>query len=299
MPLRVKGIVLAAIPILAIIVSASFSYLGNRQRERAETDVTRHFELVTDLEELLTLVVNAETGMRGYLLTRRVEFLQPYGLASQTLPSKMAKLRAVVQREPGLNPRMEKSLRVKRIQTLVNEQMKALATLRLHADSSNNSPHDLYQQLEASKNLMDKLRGELRLMRVEEKRLLAERLEEIVAVRRRDYLAIGVALLLSLIGRFLSVYLFNTGVVHRVQRLKENVHCLGQGLPILFEPSAKADTLTGSNIMNTNTTKTRIGRVLQSPMPRFSMPRCSNDAAGSSCAASNRSRQSNARRFGA
>ena len=57
LPLRVKGIVLAAIPILAIMVSASFSYLGNRQRERAETDVTRHFELVTDLEELLTLVV--------------------------------------------------------------------------------------------------------------------------------------------------------------------------------------------------------------------------------------------------
>lgn len=243
MPLRVKGIVLAAVPILAIVVSASFSYLGNRQRERAETDVTRHFELVTDLEELLTLVVNAETGMRGYLLTRRAEFLQPYRRASQMLPSKMTELRSVVQQEPGLKPRLDKSLRVSRIQTLVNQQMKALAALRLRADASNNSPSELYQQLATSKSLMDKLRGELRLMREEEKGLLAERLAEIAAVRRRDYLAIVVALLLGLIGRLLSVYLFNTGIVHRVQRLKENVHCLGQGLPISFEPSTKPDAL--------------------------------------------------------
>ncbi len=112
-PLRWKGIVLAAIPLLALLVSASFAFLGNSQRERAETDVARHFEPVTSLEELLTLVVNAETGTRGFLLTRRTEFLGPYTLALQHLAPKIQQLRALPQAEPGAGPRLS------RIETLM------------------------------------------------------------------------------------------------------------------------------------------------------------------------------------
>lgn len=239
MPLRRKGIVLALIPLLALLVSASFAFLGNRQRERAETDVARHFELVTNLEELLTLVVNAETGTRGFLLTERVEFLRPYQLASQRLPTKIEQLRALVQSEPGDGPRVEKGLRLSRIEGEVAQEIKALQVLQGRTSSRSN----LYQPLKASRDLMDRLREELRLMRVEEKRLLALRIQEIAWVRRRDYLAIGLTLLIGIAGRFLSVYLFNTGVLHRVRRIRANVGRVGQAAPLPFEPSGKDDAL--------------------------------------------------------
>jgi CHASE3 domain sensor protein len=254
LPLRKKGVVLAVIPVLALLISASFAFLGNRQRERTETDVTRHFELVSDLEELLTLVVNAETGVRGYLLTRRPEFLLPYQRARTQLAPKLAELRAVVAEEPGEEPRLAKSASLGRIQSLVERQMQALDAQRQdsegalktqasRADASAQASSRLYTRLSQSKSLMDSLRQELRLMRAEENRLLDERLQEIAQVRRRDYIAIGLSLLVGLIGRFVSVYLFNTGIVRRVQHLKRNVRCLGQGQPLPFEPSDKKDAL--------------------------------------------------------
>jgi len=58
-------VVLVALPLLAILVSTAFATLGNRERERDETDVPCHFEFVSDLEELSLLIVDAETVRVG------------------------------------------------------------------------------------------------------------------------------------------------------------------------------------------------------------------------------------------
>lgn len=78
-------------------------------------------------------------------------------------------------------------------------------------------------------------------MHVEEKRLLALRLEQMAWVRQRDYLAIGLTLVIGILGYFLSAYLFNTSVPHRVQRIWANISYVGQPQP--FEPSSKEGAL--------------------------------------------------------
>ena len=54
---------------VAVVASAVLAFVGNQNRQRMETAVTRHFEMVGRLGELLTLMLNAETGLRGHLLT--------------------------------------------------------------------------------------------------------------------------------------------------------------------------------------------------------------------------------------
>ena len=49
--------------------------------------------MVSGLNEVVILMVNAETGMRGFLLPKRDEFLQPFDTASQRLPSAMSGLK--------------------------------------------------------------------------------------------------------------------------------------------------------------------------------------------------------------
>jgi len=238
LPLRPKGVVLAALPLLAILVSTAFATLGNRERERDETDVSRHFEFVSDLEELSLLIVDAETGMRGYVLTGRSEFLTPYNRAVRELPSKQAQLRSLVAQEPGLRPRRDKGMHLTRMENLIHAQMQLLSQLR-GVRVGDEPTIVMYTRLQKGKQLMDALRIELRLMRSGEKRLLAERLSNIAYVRHRDYLAIGLTFGVGLIGRFVSMYLFNTGVVRRVHRARENVRRLGQSAPI---PDASATT---------------------------------------------------------
>ena len=88
---------LVGLPLLAVVIYAVFAFFGNQTRANIEADLQRHARMVKTLGEVLTLMVNAETGMRGYLLTQRHEFLEPYATASQNLPTAMAQARALAE----------------------------------------------------------------------------------------------------------------------------------------------------------------------------------------------------------
>lgn len=242
-PLRAQGKVLVALPLLAIVISAALALHGNYQRSGLEAAVERHFQTVRGLNEVLTLMVNAETGMRGYLLTEREEFLQPYATVSQDLPSAMAHLHDMAESEPGEKPRLEKSDRLDQLQVLIDQQMADLAWQQRYVASSDSSDAEVYEHLAYGKQLMDEIRANLNTMQDEEERLLSERVQEINAIRRRDYLAIFLALFIGLGTRLVAWYLFNTGVIRRVERLIENTRSLRRGKSLPFPPSSKQDHL--------------------------------------------------------
>ena len=95
----------AALPMVAVIASAVLAFVGNQKRQRMETAVTRHFEMVERLGNSLTLMLNAETGLRGHLLTKRAEFLEPFAFAQRSLPDELESLHAFIEAEPGAGPR--------------------------------------------------------------------------------------------------------------------------------------------------------------------------------------------------
>nr|AIA18849.1 CHASE3 domain protein [uncultured bacterium] len=100
-PLQIQGRIQIALPLLAVVCSAVIAIYGNYQRAQIEAAIQHHFETVSGLDTMLTLMVNAETGMRGYLLTKHAEFLQPYATASQNLPATLSRLHALAVSEPG------------------------------------------------------------------------------------------------------------------------------------------------------------------------------------------------------
>lgn len=61
------------------------------QRE-TDTEVRQHFENVLTLRRTQALLVDAETGQRGYLLTSNRSFLDPYLRASGEVPDKLREL---------------------------------------------------------------------------------------------------------------------------------------------------------------------------------------------------------------
>ena len=229
-PLRVQGIVLVGLPLVAVVISATLAFLGSHQRANIEADVQRHFQMVSGLSDVITLMVNAETGMRGYLLTQRDEFLQPYATASQNLSPAMAHLRALAEAEPGLNPRLEKLHRLNQVQ-------------QQYVTAPNTFNAEIYSHLAYGKRLMDEIRANLSAMQAEEGRLLSERVQEINAIRQRDYLAVFLVLGVALGARLIAWYLFNTGVLRRVKHLVENARALRRGDSLPFLPSGKLDAL--------------------------------------------------------
>jgi CHASE3 domain sensor protein len=83
LPIRAQGGITVFIPIVAVLVSFCFALYGNRNRAEIQGDIERKFKAVRQYSDLLTLMLNAETGERGFLLTRRSEYLAPYKLATE------------------------------------------------------------------------------------------------------------------------------------------------------------------------------------------------------------------------
>ena len=96
-PIRQRGTVIVAIPVICLFASL-IAIAGLRDstlqiRKRSDTNKA----ILQETNRLLTMVVDAETGIRGYGLTKRREFLSPYLEAKKSLPPLLAKLKVAVR----------------------------------------------------------------------------------------------------------------------------------------------------------------------------------------------------------
>jgi two-component system CheB/CheR fusion protein len=89
---RVPALIAAAV-LFTVAVTVVVSLLAFVQIERG-ANARQHSYLVTEkASELLSGMVNAETGMRGYLLTGDKAFLEPYYKVSGSIPGNFEELR--------------------------------------------------------------------------------------------------------------------------------------------------------------------------------------------------------------
>jgi CHASE3 domain sensor protein len=242
-PLPIQGKIQIALPLLAVVCSAVIAVYGNYQRAQIEAAMQRHIETIGELNNALTLMINAETGMRGYLLTKREEFLQPYATASESLPATMAKARALAESEPGDDPRTTKLRQLDQLGALIDQQMTDLAWQRQFVAESSTSGDTIYSHLILGKQLMDQIRANINGAYTQEDQLLNDRLQEINAIRNRDYLAVFLTLAVGLGMRLIAWYLFHIGVVRRIDQLVENMRALRRGAALPFSASGKHDAL--------------------------------------------------------
>lgn len=241
-PIRAQGGILALIPIVAVVVSFIFAIYGNNQRGWIQYDIERRFRLVRQYNDLMNSMINAETGERGFLLTKRAEFLAPYNQSVNEIPGKIEALKTTITEEPGEKPRLEKLEDLATIQSLIERQLVSLKESQTYAHSGK-SDEQLYEHLQNGKRLMDEIRNRLGGMQVRDAELLTEKIEEINSIRKRDYLLVFVALLVGLLMRLITFYLFDRGIVRRVNRLTENAKQINNGENIKVAPPKKEDAI--------------------------------------------------------
>lgn len=106
-PTRQRGTIILAIPVTCLFASViAIAWVRDRTiNTRSQIDKSNQVLLQTD--RLLKTVVDAETGMRGYGLTQRREFLEPYLKAKANLPQLLKELRVMVQENPAQLQRFE------------------------------------------------------------------------------------------------------------------------------------------------------------------------------------------------
>jgi CHASE3 domain sensor protein len=191
------GVKIAAgfgLSVLVLCVIGVTSYLGAQRLIDAHRWVNRTHEVLEKLDQVLSLMTDAETGQRGYVITGDDAYLVPYETASATLLKNIDELRDLVQEDAA------QKAQVDAVETNVKTK---LAILKDGIAARRADPGDAGFKAAAQiitmgkgKLEMDQIREIVGEMRANEKNLLEQRSRdaESTAERMRTTVILGVPL---------------------------------------------------------------------------------------------------------
>jgi CHASE3 domain sensor protein len=211
---RRKGLVVVVIPLVAVAAVVVVSLPLQRQERDHRAAATHDTALVTAVQDILTIAVNAETGVRGYALTDDPVFLGPYHESVASLPDVLPALTttALVAHEQTAGDD---------IQTTATQMFAVLAQLEQFAARGALSP-ELGDELRLAKSVMDRLRSQVTVVTGRGRALVLHQRAEINRIEtEREAVAIA-ALLLGLFGMISGVLLFTSGISQRLSAAVRN-----------------------------------------------------------------------------
>jgi signal transduction histidine kinase len=210
LPIRVRGTIIVAIPVVCLLTAIS-AFAGLKASLVEDETWVQHTQTVRlETKRLLKALVDAETGVRGYGLTRRDEFLMPYQQAQLVIPLSLQRLETLVQDNP------QQLQQLATIERLVDENLalferKILLTSDLKRstqESDRVSAAILYDWWEQGKATMDRTRQELDRFAKTEEELLRQRLEHRDFYRQVTWVVLCTFGAIALLSAAIAIHLF-------------------------------------------------------------------------------------------
>ncbi len=205
-PIRQRGTVIVAIPAICLFASL-MAIAGLRDSTiQVRRRIDNNKAILQETNRLLTTVVDAETGIRGYRLTKRREFLEPYLEAKNSLPPLLAKLQVMVRANKPQVQRFEE------IKKSTEQQIFFLQNTLNKLDSSSTklqSP-EIIQLFVQGKLKMDKLRQKIdAFAEIDEAYQKAEEIKIRDLIDLTNFVQVA-GLLVGCLGAASSWYLFDS-----------------------------------------------------------------------------------------
>ena len=231
MSIRVRALIvfLVAAIVLAGLIAIIVAFEAMSDRSQVQNDKTT--SAIISAQALMRDLVDAETGVRGYIATGQSSFLQPYETAVAAAPEAMQALGASVESgvlpEPQGHEINERSIRV-----LEALQQEVMLVATGHRDAA---LRDLTTGRE--KLAMDEVRSaigaQITIWRDERARAAS------TLHRVRDVLyGVTIAGSLAVIGGLLSsLWFFGFGLIRRIDTLTDNAARIALGEPLLDQMS--------------------------------------------------------------
>ncbi|MBV7534330.1 CHASE3 domain-containing protein [Duganella sp. sic0402] len=224
--LGVKVGMIVSASLVLLLGSAATSYTLERNTAAATAEMLRTMQTQADIQRLHTQIAEAATGVRGYLLTGRDDFLTPYSVAARQLPVTLASLEDKVSDA-------EQRASLQRIRPLLESK---LASLDLMRGQRNASAAELQQHLLSSKQILDQLRAEIAVMNTREAELVAQRTAALQGASNRN-LWMTIAVVAAGLAGTLATLAFTIGLVRRVRFAVENAERLTSDQPLKPAPA--------------------------------------------------------------
>jgi signal transduction histidine kinase len=154
-----------------------FSYVvtlfANRQLVKQAAVVEHTNSVIKKLDQVVSKIIDAETGSRGYIITSDIEYLFPYYGAKEKADSFYKELLELTKDHPVQQERLS------RFKMIMDKRFEIITfSLKLFDNNSRQMTDTMNALRPTSKKLMDEIRSSAAMMEREENKLLQEREEK-------------------------------------------------------------------------------------------------------------------------
>lgn len=231
--LTTKGIVLNALPLTVLLASLALIFESEQQAALLERRVQNALQIQQDIQTLQTLLLEASTGVRDFLLTGNRQFLAGYESARQSMPQLLSSL------EHNLDDRSQQHL-LQVIHPLVAKNLDDLAVLASHREEE--ADEALIGKFSSQGNALNQLRAHLDKMSQRESAIVDQDKKEVVYERKRNLRITLMAVIAGVLGSLIGVWIFTQTIVARVRTIRDSAIHLVKGEPLAL-PSISRDEL--------------------------------------------------------
>ncbi|WP_375768548.1 methyl-accepting chemotaxis protein [Archangium gephyra] len=209
--------------LLVLSAVALVAFQGAQQLVQTTEGLVESRDQARNIREVRMLLLDAETGQRGYLLTGEDRYLEPYRRATQQMDAQLEGLHKALTDEPDQLARLE------RLEPLIRDKLAELAdTVRVRQQKGLNPALEIVQT-DRGKLLMEQVRtGIGEMVQTEDERWVAFE-KEARASSQRSMVVLGLGTLLGLLVVSLGSYLITRSITGPLDKLVAGSEQIGRG----------------------------------------------------------------------
>lgn len=223
MKIRTKLFFGFGILLIVILLVTGVAYFNSIKIINSAGGIVHTENVLRTLEEINSQLVDAETGQRGYILTREESYLEPYNEAILKIIENLKYLKELTSD----NPVQQKNIEM--VEPLIKARLKGLRkTIRLKRNGKDDLVMSIVLENEGKK-LMDDIREITSSMKVEENRLLGERSQMPEESRKESNL---ILLFLFIFGGVVGVgtsFIIARKIANPIKQLQKATEQVGKG----------------------------------------------------------------------
>ncbi len=222
LPVRHRGAVVIAIPAICLVTTLASWVWSRETLNTIRQNISLTERQIQYSDELLDEMVNAETGVRGFTLTRQDRFLEPYNSAIATIPKTLRAHEDFLRIHPQFRSDFEAI--EQSVEYRIASFEAVIQFVRTQPYSLDQSS-DLQALLEESKQRMDRLRAQISIMQGKEQELLDIQERYRAEVDQLTASALWLSAIFSTFGFWAAIYLFtrlDRELYDRQERLEES-----------------------------------------------------------------------------
>jgi CheY-like chemotaxis protein len=196
LPMAPRTLVAFGIAVVAVVLIAWLSFSTLQATAGSAQNLTDTIEVMAQLQTVVSTLKDAETGQRGYLLTGRESYLEPFIAAKTALAAELGELSRLTE---GSASQRRRLLALQAVTTDKMDELGQTVELRQNGKGEDALAIVLTDR---GKNLMDRIRASVDEMEAAERQQIAQRTAEWQSAAHLSFAVTwgGSALLLFLIA---------------------------------------------------------------------------------------------------